>query len=77
MLTPNAVTKQKYKRHLKRIMIVGDSVSNKKKRFRVLNKGNDLALRAGIPFSLLRKYTEGDLSRKLNNFCYFFGLLQK
>ena len=42
MLTPNAVTKQKYKKHLKRIMIVGDSVSNNKKRFRVLNKGNDL-----------------------------------
>ena len=77
MLTSNAVTKQKYKRHLKRIMIVGDSVRSNKKRFRVLNKGNDVSAQGWNPALSARKYTERDLSRQLNNFCYFFGLLQK
>ena len=77
MLTPNAVTKQKYKKHLKRIMIVGDSVSNNKKRFRVLNKGNDVSAQGWNPALSSKKYTERNLSRQLNNFCYFFGLLQK
>ena len=77
MLTSNAVTKQKYKRHLKKIMIVGDSASNNKKRFRVLIKGNDVSAKGWNPALSARKYTDGDLSRKLNNFRYFFGLLQK
>ena len=77
MLTSNAVTKQKYKRYLKRIMIVGDSVSNNKKRLRVLNKGNDLSAQGWNPAISSKKYTERDLSRQLNNFRYFFGLLQK
>ena len=57
MLTSNAVTKQKYKKHLKRIMIVGDSVSNNKKRFRVLNKGNDLSAQGWNPALSAKKYT--------------------
>ena len=77
MLTSNAMTQQKYKRHLKGIMIVGESVSNKKKWFRVLNKGNDVSAQGWNPALSARKYTERDLSRQLNNFCYFFGLLQK
>ena len=77
MLTSNAMTQQKYKRHLKGIMIVGESVSNKKKWFRVLNKGNDVSAKGWNPALSARKYTDGDLSRKLNNFRYFFGLLQK
>ena len=77
MLTSNAMTQQKYKRHLKGIMIVGESVSNKKKWFRVLNKGNDVSAQGWNPALSSKKYTERDLSRQLNNFCYFFGLLQK
>lgn len=57
MLTSNAVTEQKYKRHLKRIMIVGDSVNNNKKRLRVLNKGNDLSAQGWNPALSAKKYT--------------------
>ena len=57
MLTSNAVTKQKYKRYLNGIMIVGESVSNNKKRFRVLNKGNDLSVQVWKPAPSARKYT--------------------
>ena len=59
MLTSHAVTKQKYKRHLKRIMIVGDGVSNNKKRFRGLNKGNDLSAQVWNPALYPRKYSGG------------------
>ena len=59
MLTSNAVTTQKYKRHLKRIMIVGDSVNNNKKRLRVLNKGNYLTAQVWNPALYATKYTGG------------------
>ena len=73
MLTSHAVTKQKYKRYLMRIMIVGDSVSNNKKRFRVLNKGNDLSAQVWNPALYARKYTGGICQASLIISATFLG----